>query len=213
MILWGLMDSPFVRRAALALHHHGETWEHRPLSVLAHAARLRAVSPLGRVPALTLPGGRVLTDSRAIVEWLDTRDPERSLTVTGDALFDMLDIEAIAIGLAEKGVARSFEFRRATPDLTAVAKLDDQIAEACAWLDARATGGWLCASHLSRADLALDCATGYLALRHPQLLDPKHENLAAHRAFCADRTPFRDVPFEATDIGALIAAAKEEETT
>ncbi|WP_158964255.1 glutathione S-transferase family protein [Chachezhania sediminis] len=211
MILWGLMDSPFVRRVALALHHHGRVFEHRKLSVLAHGAQLREVSPLGRVPALTLDDGQVLTDSRAIIEWLDRTDPDRSLTAPAPHLLEMLEIEAIAVGLAEKAVGKSFENRRAAPDPVVLETFDRQIAEAAAWLDARAKGGWLVADRLTRADLALDCATGYVALRHPGLIDPAHVNLAAHAAFCEGQTPFPDAPFEATDIGALIAAAEEEE--
>jgi glutathione S-transferase len=38
-------------------------------------AKLRAISPSGRVPALHLPDGAVLWDSLAIAEWLWERDP------------------------------------------------------------------------------------------------------------------------------------------
>jgi glutathione S-transferase len=38
------------------------------------------VSPLAQVPALEFPDGRVLTESRAICQWLEGRFPEPSLT-------------------------------------------------------------------------------------------------------------------------------------
>ncbi|MGE0356664.1 MAG: glutathione S-transferase family protein [Burkholderiales bacterium] len=41
--------------------------------------RLLAVNPLGQVPALVLPDGRVLTESLAIVHWIDDRAPRAGL--------------------------------------------------------------------------------------------------------------------------------------
>lgn len=43
------------------------------------AARLREVNPLGQVPALVLPDGRVLTESLAILHWLDDLEPDANL--------------------------------------------------------------------------------------------------------------------------------------
>ncbi len=41
--------------------------------------RLLAVNPLGQVPSLVLPDGRVLTESLAIVHWIDDRAPQAGL--------------------------------------------------------------------------------------------------------------------------------------
>ena len=97
LILWGLMDSPFVRRVAVALSHYCMDWERRPLSVFRDAEAMRRVSPLGRAPVLALANGRMLTDSRTILEWLDEEvAPERRLTPEDDGQrLDMLEIEAV----------------------------------------------------------------------------------------------------------------------
>ncbi|ARE42048.1 Glutathione S-transferase [Rhodovulum sp. P5] len=195
MILWGLMDSPFVRRAALALHHYGLDYDRRALSVLCDFDALSAANPLGRAPALTLDDGRVLTDSHAILEWLDATQPGPTLTVTGAGLVDMLAIEATAIGLAEKAVGRSAELRRIQPDPQTLDRIDRQISQAMAWLESRAMGTWVCDGRLTRADLALACATTYIAEKHPALTPDSYSALAAHRAFCEARSPFCDAPF------------------
>lgn len=41
--------------------------------------RLLAVNPLGQVPALVLPDGRVFTESLAILHWLDDQAPDAKL--------------------------------------------------------------------------------------------------------------------------------------
>lgn len=52
----------------------------------ATRARLLAVNPLGQVPALVLPTGRVLTESLAIVHYLDDLAPHAALIpARGDA--------------------------------------------------------------------------------------------------------------------------------
>ncbi|MBF9036464.1 glutathione S-transferase family protein [Rhodobacterales bacterium HKCCE2091] len=195
MILTGMMDSPFVRRAALALRLHGVAFEHRALSVLRDAAAVSAFNPLGRAPVLSFADGTHLADSRAIVEWVEAAHPMPG--PEGEAFRELLALEAVAIGVAEKAVARSAETRRAAPEAAELARIDGQLARALDWLDARASGGWLIGGALTRADLALACATTYIAEKHPGLGPDARPGLAAHRAFCEARAPFKDLPFVA----------------
>ena len=99
--LIGQYDSGFVRRAAIALHHHGIPFARKVLSVYADFDAVRAVNPLGKAPALVLGDGRVLPDSRAIVEWLErAAPPERRLISSDpDAAFEVLQVEAVGLGL------------------------------------------------------------------------------------------------------------------
>ena len=41
-----------------------------------HTPEYRTINPQARVPALVLPGGEVLTQSMAIIEYLDETHPE-----------------------------------------------------------------------------------------------------------------------------------------
>ncbi|MEL6479561.1 MAG: glutathione S-transferase family protein, partial [Pseudomonadota bacterium] len=149
MILVGQYDSPFVRRAAVALHLHGIAFERRVHSVFTHLEEIRAVNPLGKVPVLILEDGSALPDSRAIIEWLEARAPRMTLAEPTE----MLAIEAVAIGLAEKTYERGIETsRRAVQDPGWTARLEGQIASALAWLEARASGPFMVGDALTRAD-------------------------------------------------------------
>jgi len=197
MILWGLMDSPFVRRVAVALHHHGCAYERRPLSVFRDAEAMRRVSPLGRAPVLALANGRMLTDSRTILEWLDEEvAPERRLTPEDDGQrLDMLEIEAVALGAAELAVEHSGErLRRAVPDVTRIGLLGGRIAAALDWLEGHGRGGPLVGDRISRADLALGCLATYMAEKAPRLWGARHR-LYAHRAWAEAQPAFLAAPF------------------
>ena len=81
MILVGQLDSPFVRRVAVSMNFYGIAFERQVISVYADADAVRAVNPLGKVPALILDGGETLFDSQMILDHLDElAGPERALT-------------------------------------------------------------------------------------------------------------------------------------
>ena len=104
MILVGQYDSPFVRRVAVALNHYSMAFERQVLSVFQDFDAMLAVNPLGKVPVLILSGGEPIYDSRAIVEYLEGIAPaDRRLTPSGAGQRrEMLRIEAVVLGLAEK---------------------------------------------------------------------------------------------------------------
>ena len=135
MILVGQYDSPFVRRVAIALNHYGMPFERRVLSVFQDFDTLLAVNPLGKVPALILPGREHIYDSRAIVEYLEGIAPSaRRLTPSNAGQRrEMLRIESVGLGLAEKTYERGIEFSRRSPgkqDPAWVARLEQQIGSA-----------------------------------------------------------------------------------
>src|SRR4051812_13163401 len=106
MILIGQYDSPFVRRVAIALHHYGLAFEHRPWSVWGNAAQIAQLNPLRRVPTLLLDDGCALVETFAILDSLDELvPPERTLVPrSGKARRDILRIAALAAGVADKAV-------------------------------------------------------------------------------------------------------------
>jgi len=208
MILYGQFDSPFVRRAAVALNHYGMPFERRVLSVFGNFDEMLAVNPLGKVPALQLPQGDMLYDSRAIIEYLESiAPPERRLTPGDDGpRRDMLRIEAVGIGLAEKTYERGIEFSRRAPgmqDMDWVARLERQILSALAWLEERAGGEWMVGGGLTRADLAAVMAATYLAEKLPDLFDrTRFARLDAHRARCEALPVFRASAYSANEAAA-----------
>jgi glutathione S-transferase len=213
LILWGLMDSPFVRRVAVALCHYRMDWERRPLSVFRDFTALQRVSPLGRAPVLALANGRLLADSRSILEWLDEEvAPELRLTPADDGLrLDMLEIEAVALGAAEKAVEHSGErLRRAVPDVSRIGRLEAQLGAALDWLDAQAGATPLVGDRLSRADLALGCLATYMAEKSPRLWGARRR-LIAYRAWAEAQPAFLAAPFSLAEARAAGWRAKGEE--
>ncbi len=206
MVLIGQYDSPFVRRAAVALAARGQTFERRILSTFADFEAIRAISPLGKVPVLILPDGRALPDSRAIIEHLEAEAPRLLARDRGA----MLAVEAVGIGLAEKTYERGIEFSRRAPgrhDPDWIERLETQIRAAQDWLERRAgTGGasgYLFDDRLTRADLAVAIAATYLAEKLPHLYDPSgRPALEAHRAFCEASAPFQAAPYSRTEAAA-----------
>lgn len=201
MILTGLLDSPFTRRVALALHVHGVVFERRALSVFGDFDQVMRANPLGRAPALELDDGRVISDSRAIIEWLE--DPAAGLggpmLAPGDpaARFAMLEAEGLAIGLADKGVARSAENRRAPQlqDREFILRLEKQLNSGLDWLE-RWADRRVHSDAPDRADLAAVCATAYLAEKWPGVLDARARPALEHyRLGWEARAPFTKAPF------------------
>src|SRR5438045_4188203 len=79
--LVGMLDSPFVRRVAVALELYELPYENLPLRTVGDAAEFARYSPLKRAPTLVLPDGEVLVDSHMILAHLDEQvGAERCLT-------------------------------------------------------------------------------------------------------------------------------------
>lgn len=204
MILTGQYDSPFVRRAAVALNHHGVAFERRVLSVFADFDAMLTVNPLGKVPVLSLDDGRVLPDSRAIIEWLDLgARPEHRLLPEGDAAIAVLAIEAVAIGLAEKTYERGLLVGRNAPGKPDwIDRLERQIGSALDWLSGRVGPGWTVDDRISRADLAIVVALTYLAEKAPTLYTRAAPALAAFRDRSEALPVFAASPYSANEAAA-----------
>ena len=80
MLLIGMFDSPFVRRVAISMQLLDIGYQHADWSVGKDFDRIRQYNPLGRVPTLVLDDGAVLSESAAILDYLDDRvGPTRAL--------------------------------------------------------------------------------------------------------------------------------------
>ncbi len=84
MKLYTYFRSSAAWRVRIALNLKGLPWEAAPVHLLKdggqqHAPAFRATNPLGLVPALQTDDGAVLTQSLAIIEYLDETHPEPPL--------------------------------------------------------------------------------------------------------------------------------------
>jgi glutathione S-transferase len=170
MLLIGMFDSPFVRRVAVSLKLLGFAFEHANWSVGRDLAQIRRYSPLGRVPAVVLEDGEVLTESAAILDHLDcVVGPERALVPTkGAARRQVLQLMALAVGAAEKGrdviyerIARPPEKRHAPWAERCGSQMHGAFGELERW-HAQRPGRWLMGEQLTQADITLTCMWTFL---------------------------------------------------
>ena len=97
MQLVGMLDSPYVRRAAISLRLLGLAFEHRPVSVFSTFEQFRAINPVVKAPTLVCEDGTVLMDPTLIIDYAevlagrslmpaDLMQRQRALRITGLAL-------------------------------------------------------------------------------------------------------------------------------
>lgn len=190
MILIGRYRSPFTRRVAVTMKLLGIDYEHRPLTAWTHLSDVRAVNPVGRVPALILDSGEVLFDSHAILDYLDTlAGPSRALVPsTEPARHECLRVVACAMGALEKVVAALYACTMAPAEKVHapwVAHNEAQARSAFAWLEAIDASPWLCGDALTQADVTTAVTVDFTRIVNPPLLDAAaYPRLLAHAERC-----------------------------
>lgn len=191
MMLIGMFDSPFVRRVAVSMKLLGFPFEHANWSVGKDHAQIRRYSPLGRVPAVVLEDGEVLTESAAILDHLDSVvGPGRALVPTsGAARRQVLQLIALAIGAAEKGrelinerIVRPPEKRHQPWEERCRAQMHGALSDIERWQSQRG-GRCLLGEHLTQANVTLTCV--WACLRDAVALqDGPYPSLAALTQRC-----------------------------
>jgi glutathione S-transferase len=162
--LYGTTTSPFVRRVRVVATEVGRA---HTLVNTAHddgQAQLKAASPIGKVPVADLDG-RLLYDSRVIIEWLTTFHGWGAMKAPGDRWHDANLINAID-GALESGV-QLFYLRRegvAVDDLPFGARQVDRIAAIYTWLDGQ-LGHHGFGDGLGLPELSLACTLDWMAFR------------------------------------------------
>ena len=75
MQLIGMLDSPYVRRVAIALIIAKTPFIHRPISLFRHIDQFSNLNPLLKAPTLLTDDGAALMDSNVILDYLAGVDP------------------------------------------------------------------------------------------------------------------------------------------
>jgi glutathione S-transferase len=111
MKLIGMLDSPYVRRVAVALECLGVGFEHEPVSVFTTFEKFQRINPVVKAPTLVCADGEVIMDSSLILQFVET-------TMTGgrslwprDPVELQHDFRAVGLALAacEKSVQTVYE--------------------------------------------------------------------------------------------------------
>jgi glutathione S-transferase len=162
--------SPYARKCRAVAIEKGLASQLRivPVSPMSNPPELHAANPLGKAPALVLPDGRCIVDSRVICEHLDTlaADP-RLIPKDAGARIDCRTREALADGIADSAFLRTMERLRPEPQRSADwnARWTNAIRRAVAHFNANIPDR----TQPDLGDIALACALAYVDYRHADL--------------------------------------------
>jgi glutathione S-transferase len=193
MTLFYSPTSPFVRKVMVLLHETGQLQDvavqEVALSPINPNAELNAVNPAGKIPALRLADGSLLSDSRVILEYLDQQHAGQPLLpTTGNARWHCQTLCSLADAMVDAAILIRYENVLRPADKRWDAWLDGQqekIERALAHFESSISS---LAGSFDLASISLACALGYVDFRQPDLAwRQRYLQLAAWYAFISQR--------------------------
>ncbi|RKP51905.1 glutathione S-transferase family protein [Pararobbsia silviterrae] len=111
MKLIGMLDSPYVRRVAIALKLLGIEFEHQSLSVFRHFDAFGKINPVVKAPTLIEDDGRTLMDSSLILDYvLSVKKPDSVMLPHAPAeRFRANRVIGLALAASEKAIQIVYE--------------------------------------------------------------------------------------------------------
>jgi glutathione S-transferase len=200
MLLVGMLDSPYVRRAAVTATLLGLEFEHRSVSVFRHMDAFRAINPLIKAPSLVCDDGTVLTDSTLIIQHFEDV-AGRSLRPI-EPLARARDLGLTGIGIVAADKAVSIEYERKRPEAQRYApwqeRIVSQLDTALDLLDAAALRGEIAADpQLRPGDIAAAIAWGFCRFVIPEYApEARWPALAAQAQACEALDVFKLWPID-----------------
>lgn len=191
-VLYGRLGSPYVRRTAILLDLLSLPFTVEPIAAITEQDRLRALNPLGRVPALQTPDG-LLVDSLAIaLTLLETHDPDgRLLARSGPDRAEALQQISLANGVVEKLVASYYEKTRRPAELVSQDWIALCEAQGKSGLDALEQRISPLGKDIGYLDIVLATGLTFAANLADPVFDPAHHpRLATLRDACEARPEF-----------------------
>lgn len=192
--LVGMLDSPYVRRVAIALTVLDVPFTHLPLSVFSSFEAFGCINPVVKAPTLVCDDGGVLMDSTLILQWAGTLSPRSLRPQGGPALQRDLRTTGLALAACEKAVQIVYE-RNLRPEEKQhapwVARVAGQLRAACDLLEAELASAPLPAhaSEIGDAGITSAVAWGFMQMMVPDTVAAAgYPALAAH-AEQAERLP------------------------
>ena len=212
MQLIGMLDSPYVRRVAVALIVAKVPFTHRPISLFRHMPEFLQINPLLKAPTMVADDGTVLMDSSVILDYLAGAYPrlEALAPQRAPARLRAFRATGLALTVMEKAVQRHYErsLRPAERRHAAwIERVDRQLEAGLAALDAELPAtGWI-SRELGVADITAACALGFVQLVLADVVDlSRYPNLGEFCARAEELPAFRAAPAE-DGVTALLAIA------
>ncbi len=200
MLLVGMLDSPYVRRAAITGTLLEVPFEHRSVSVFRHMAEFRAINPLIKAPTLVTDDGIAISESLLIIQHFEDVAGRSLRPLEGVARRRDLALTGIGIVAADKAV--SIEYERKRPEAQRYAPWQERIVTqlhvALDLLDAAAREGELTAGpELLPSDIAAAIAWGFCRFVIPEFApEERWPALAEQARACEALDVFKAWPID-----------------
>ena len=200
MLLVGMLDSPYVRRAAITGTLLEVPFEHRSVSVFRHMEAFRAINPLIKAPTLVTDDGIAISESLLIIQHFEDVAGRSLRPLEGVARRRDLALTGIGIVAADKAV--SIEYERKRPEAQRYAPWQERIVSqlhvALDLLDAAAKEGELTAGpELLPSDVAAAIAWGFCRFVIPEFApEERWPALAEQARACEALDVFKAWPID-----------------
>ena len=200
MLLVGMLDSPYVRRAAITGTLLEVPFEHRSVSVFRHMDAFREINPLIKAPTLVTDDGIVISKSLLIIQHFEDAAGRSLRPIEGVARRRDLSLTGIGIVAADKAV--SVEYERKRPEAQRYAPWQERIVAqlhtALDLLDAAAKEGELSAGpELLPSDIAAAIAWGFCRFVIPEFVpEERWPALAEQARACEALDVFKAWPID-----------------
>jgi glutathione S-transferase len=200
MLLVGMLDSPYVRRAAITGTVLEVPFEHRSVSVFRHMEEFRAINPLIKAPTLVTDDGIAISESLLIIQHFEDV-AGRSLRPVED-LARQRDLALTGIGIVAADKAVSVEYERKRPEAQRYGPWQErnvgQLHTALDLLDAAAREGELTAGpELLPSDIAAAVAWGFCRFVIPEFVpEGRWSALAEQARACEALDAFKAWPID-----------------
>ena len=198
MQLVGMLDSPYVRRVAIAFLRLGVPFEHKPLSLFRHIDAFSAISPLLKAPTLVTDEGTVLTESNVILDYVAAITPGGGALWPTDPARRLAAARTIGLALTVCEKAVQIHYERNLRPAQHEPWVDRVRRQLLAGLDALETETPAHApTDLGLAEISVGCAFGFVQLVVADIAPASRTpRLAAYCAALEARPEFRAVPAE-----------------
>ncbi|WP_306222545.1 glutathione S-transferase family protein [Bosea beijingensis] len=200
MLLVGMLDSPYVRRAAITGTLLEVPFEHRSVSVFRHMAEFQAINPLIKAPTLVTDDGIAISESLLIIQHFEDVAGRSLRPLEGVARRRDLALTGIGIVAADKAV--SIEYERKRPEAQRYTPWQERIVAqlhvALDLLDAAAKEGELTAGpELLPSDIAAAIAWGFCRFVIPEFApEERWPALAGQARACEALDVFKAWPID-----------------
>ncbi len=200
MLLVGMLDSPYVRRAAVTGTLLGLEFEHRSVSVFRHMEAFGKINPLIKAPTLVTDDGTTIAESLLIIQHFEDV-AGRSLRPAEPAA-RARDLALTGVGIVAADKAVSVEYERKRPEAQRYApwqeRIVTQLHTALDLLDAAATRGEIAAGPTLRpGDISAAIAWGFCRFVIPDFVpEERWPALGAQARACEALDVFKHWPID-----------------